>query len=147
MSSHKGIGAGKLPRSGNAGALPAGRLPGKAAEPSPLADVEYTGDTAQDQAAELTALQRGFRERREKQRLRQQQINDTTYWCSLTFQSRAQRNAFLAALGLDRMLEDDQHLDGVAVAKKLGIELPPAEAIFVTSRHDPALDALAQPLE
>ncbi len=88
----------------------------------PLADVEYTGDLAKDAAAELTALERGWRERRDQEQKRFIAATDTEYWFAVAFRTRAHKDAFLAAMELTRL--GDKYIDGHALARALGVTLP-----------------------
>ena len=91
-------------------------------EPDPLADVEYTGDLATDAEAELDALAKGFRERTKREDERFRLATDSEYWFVLCFKSREDKDAFLRAARL--MAIGDKYLDGYAVARQLGIEMP-----------------------
>lgn len=64
---------------------------------------------------------------------------DSEFWVCLVFQTRAQREAFVAALGERGMLpadvsKDDKYLSGTALAKQLNVTLPPGP----TWRPEPA---------
>ncbi|MBP2320475.1 hypothetical protein JOF56_000860 [Kibdelosporangium banguiense] len=91
-------------------------------EPDPLADVEYTGDLATDSAAELDAVQQGFRDRTKREDERFRLATDSEYWFVLCFKSREDKEAFLKAAGL--MAVGDKYLDGYAVARVLDIPMP-----------------------
>jgi hypothetical protein len=91
-------------------------------EPDPLAEVEYTGDLAADSAAELDAVQQGFRDRTKREDERFRLATDSEYWFVLCFKSREDKEAFLKAAGL--MAVGDKYLDGYAVAHVLGIVMP-----------------------
>jgi hypothetical protein len=91
-------------------------------EPDPLADVEYTGDLAADSSAELDALAQGFRDRTKREDERFRLATDSEYWFALCFKSREDKEAFLKAAGL--MAVGDKYLDGYAVARVLGIDMP-----------------------
>jgi hypothetical protein len=57
--------------------------PDREPEPDPMADVEYTGDLEEDSKRELTALQKGFRERARREQERFELATDSEYWiCS-----------------------------------------------------------------
>lgn len=90
-------------------------------EPDPLADVDYTGDLEADSAAELTALQQGFRDRAQRENDRFRLATDSEYWVAVCFKSREDKEAFLRAAGLAQI--GDKYLDGYAVARALGIEM------------------------
>ncbi len=107
----------------------AGRKAGKKAgfiakagqAPDPLAGVEYTGNVEKDAAAELSALEAAFRERRKDEDKRFKQATDSEFWFAACFPSRESKDAFLSAVGAARL--GDKYIDGVALAKILGIEL------------------------
>lgn len=103
--------------------------------PDPLADVDYPGDLAGDTAVELSALGKalkaasapapdenaaGFRDRQKQEQDRFKLATDTEYWVALCFRSRAEKDAFLASSGLDRL--GDKYLDGAVAAEILGVK-------------------------
>lgn len=92
---------------------------------------EQTGDAEVDSAADLSALQVGFRKRAKDEGKRFEQATDTEYWACLCFQTREQKEAFLKALNL--LTIGDKYLDGQEVAKVLGVELPGADVPYNTS--------------
>lgn len=94
-------------------------------EPDPLADVDYTGNLAEDSNAELDALAKGFRERTKREDDRFRLATDSEYWFCVCFKTREDKDAFLAAARL--MATGDKYLDGYAVARALDITLPTAE--------------------
>jgi len=75
--------------------------------------------------AELDALAKGFRERTKREDERFRLATDSEYWFAVCFKSRADKDAFLAAARL--MPVGDKYLDGYAVARTLGIEMPTNE--------------------
>lgn len=66
------------------------------------------------------------------QQLRQR-VTDSEYWCAVCFQSREQLMAFLKVL--DIPAKENKYVDGLVLAQKLGITLPPAEVRFRLSDH------------
>jgi hypothetical protein len=64
--------------------------------------------------------------------------NDSEYWFCMYFQSREQKDAFIAALGLDQ----NKYIDGAAAAAKMGIELPKRPAKYKVGRMDKKLTDL-----
>lgn len=90
-----------------------------------------TGDAEVDSKVELDAVQEGFRNRAKAEHERFALATDTEYWACLCFQSREQKEAFLAALNI--LQHGDKYLDGPAVAKELGIDLPAADVPYNTS--------------
>lgn len=75
-------------------------------------------------AEELDEIAAGFRRRMQREAERLDLVLDTDYWCCLCFQTYDQLVAFLQATGWRRIGE--RYLDGLAVARALGIELPPS---------------------
>lgn len=90
--------------------------------PDPLAGVEYTGGIEVDAARELVALEAGFKTRAKAEAARFALATDTEYWFAVCFRDRASKNAFLTAAGL--MEIGDKYLDGHAVARLLGVDMP-----------------------
>lgn len=87
--------------------------------PDPLADVDYTGNLATDAAAELTALEEGYRTRAKAEADRFRAATDSEYWVAVCFTSREDKEAFLRAANLTDI--GDKYLSGPAVAARLGI--------------------------
>ena len=99
-----------------------GFMSAKSSAPDPLADVEYTDNLEADAAAELNAMQKAFKERRGVEDQRFRQATDSEFWIAACFKTREHKEAFLAAVGAARL--GDKYIDGHALAKALGIELP-----------------------
>ncbi|MCK7676346.1 hypothetical protein [Corynebacterium pygosceleis] len=89
----------------------------------PLAGVEYTGNLGEDCATEFSALQSEFADRAKKERKRFQDATDSEFWFAVCFKTRDEKEAFLRALGVKPKLMGDKYLDGVQLAKLMGIEL------------------------
>lgn len=68
---------------------------------------------------------------------------DTEYWCCLCFDSREQKDAFLKAVGWVEIGGGDKHLDGVEIAKSMGVQLPDA-VVASPMRVDGKLADMAQ---
>jgi len=94
---------------------------GGAAPDDPLADVPVTGNVETDAAAELDALAQGFRQRRDQEEKRFRNATDSEYWFAVCFRTRADKDAFLAAVGAVARL-GDKYIDGYALAKQLGLD-------------------------
>lgn len=77
---------------------------------------------------ELNELQQGFRNRAKAEAERFDLVTDSEFWCCFCFQSRDQKEAFLAALKLLPL--GDKYIDGVRAAKELGIKLPSADVPY-----------------
>lgn len=89
-------------------------------EDNPLDDVEYPGDIVGDSAAELDALKAGFRERIAAENDRYRRATDVSYWSAVCFESVEQRDRFWDVIGIPDV---GQYVDGLELARKLGIEL------------------------
>jgi hypothetical protein len=99
--------------------------------PEYITPIDETGDPETDCAAELDAIQEGFRKRAKDEGNRFRLATDSEYWAAICFQTREQKEAFLAALGI--LVHGDKYLDGQIVADKLGITLPEADVPYNTS--------------
>lgn len=111
----------KTPKAGKPGKLPKlAKMPTRRSdpEPDPLAQVDYTGDLATDSAAELTALEAGYRDRAKNESHRFKQATDSEYWFATCFQDREERERFMTALGLDPATK---YISGQDLAQALGI--------------------------
>ncbi len=96
---------------------------------------EPSGNPEEDSAADLDALQQGFRSRSKAENDRFALATDSEYWACLCFQTREQKDRFLSAL---KILEfGDKYLDGRLVAERIGIELPEASVPY---KPEPRLD-------
>lgn len=99
--------------------------------PDPLAGVEYEGKIEPDAKRELSALEEAFKQRKLAEMKRFALNTDSEYWVAFCFPSREAKEAFLTAAGL--MADGDKYIDGVAAAKKLGIDVPKPDATFSTT--------------
>ncbi|WP_367429672.1 hypothetical protein [Snodgrassella alvi] len=93
-----------------------------------------TGQRADKESlAQLENLRQEFeRVSKMPQQLRQR-VTDSEYWCAVCFQTREQLMAFLKVL--DIPAKENKYVDGLVLAQKLGITLPPAEVRFRLSDH------------
>ena len=85
--------------------------------PDPLAGVEYSDNLSDDSAAELSALEQGYRERAKMEDARFVDATDSEYWFAVCFKTRAEKDTFLKQFGLLRL--GDKYLDGAKVASIL----------------------------
>lgn len=90
---------------------------------------QQTGNPEIDSKADLDEVQASFRERIKTENERFQNTTDSEYWFAMCFQTREQKNAFLRAMNL--FLIGDKYLDGVEVAKQLGIDIPEANIKYL----------------
>lgn len=93
---------------------------------------------------QLSELHRGFRDRAKAENQRFVAATDSEYWFAVCFQSRAQKEAFLKALGW--LAHGDKYLDGTSLADALSICLPSASVPFVPEKPDRLLSELAMEL-
>lgn len=90
---------------------------------------QQTGNPEVDSKADLDEVQASFRERIKTENSRFQNTTDSEYWFAMCFQSREQKDAFLRAMNL--FLIGDKYLNGVEVAKQLGIDIPEANIKYL----------------
>ena len=83
--------------------------------------VGATGNAEVDSQQELSAVLSGFKGRAQVENQRFLDATDSEYWFAVCFQTREQKEEFLEKLKL--MEIGDKYLDGMEVAKALGIEL------------------------
>ncbi len=87
-------------------------------------------------AEEVSEILDGFRARAEREDARHEDATDSEFWIALCFQTRAQKEEFLRKLGLFEM--GDKYLDGMEVARKLGVTLtspvPPMPTIRIDQK-------------
>lgn len=84
------------------------------------------GTLEADSAAELTELQKAFKDRAKEEARRLSLATDSEYWACLCFQSREQLEAFMKVTKWDNNGQD-KYIDGRKVARLMGIELPVVE--------------------
>lgn len=85
---------------------------------------EPTGDAELDSEKDLGELESGFRKRAADEGRRFALTTDSEYWGAICFQTRAQKEAFFAALGVLDLGLGARYFDGNAIAARLGIALP-----------------------
>lgn len=93
------------------------------AEDNPLENTKYTGYLDEDLGEELSELQKGFKERSQKERDRFKKATDSEFWFAVYFQSREEKDNFLKAMKLVKTMYGDRYIDGNKWAKAAGIEL------------------------
>lgn len=92
-------------------------------EASPLSALEYPGDVEGNATVELETVESFIKEQRQGERERWRLLTDPDFWCCLVFQSREQRDDFLARAGWADI--GPKYLNGLAVAHRLGIDIDP----------------------
>lgn len=65
-----------------------------------------------------------FAAKRARQASQMDDSNDYEFVLFVIFQNRDQVTAFLAGTGWERLVEDDEYIDGMALASHLGVTLP-----------------------
>ena len=96
-----------------------------------------TGNAEIDSAADLTELQSGFRKRALDESNRFASATDSEYWAVISFQTREQKEAFLTALKILHLGDNERYYDGVELAKAMGIKLPESN---IKHRSQPKID-------
>ena len=109
---------------------------------SPLAGVKYTGSVEADSQAEASEILKAFRERAKAEQERVKNATDSEHWCAICFQTREQKEQFLRALDLIEL--GDKYLDGLKVAKRLGVSLAKTTVSYKPGKVDPKLAKLAR---
>lgn len=79
-------------------------------------------DPVEEVEAKLAELPNAIRARASKEQDRRTEATDSRYWVAVCFQTREEKEEFLAKAGLADMGEDI-YLDGRETAERLGIEL------------------------
>lgn len=96
---------------------------GKSSTPDPLAEVKYTDDLEKDCKAELSALEKAYRGRAKAEEKRVVDATDSEHWFAVCFRDRAEKEAFLAAIGATVRLHGDKYLRGDDLAALIGLDL------------------------
>ena len=111
--------------------------------PNPLDTVDYSaGDPETNSQEEASALLDGFRERANREAERFTLATDSEFWFAIGFQSREQKEVFLAAM--QWLGYGDKYLNGCHIAEDSGIKLPQVKLADPTKKPvDRKLDALA----
>lgn len=89
----------------------------------PLADTPFTDNLEEDTKAQLTDIEKGYRQRMKIENERFLAATETAFYFCAVFDSNAQCDTFLQATGLDKG-QSDLFVDGRVLAKIMGIELP-----------------------
>jgi len=116
----------------------------------PTLAVESESSAANQTVAEelggaTSELLQGFKDRAAAEQQRLIEVTDSEYWVCMCFQTREQKDEFLAKLNLDAL--GDKYIDGMAVAKILGVTLESPVPGFRKTRHDHTFDELALEIE
>ena len=95
----------------------------------PTEGIDYDNLTNEQVAqAEVSEVLAAFKARAQEEQDRFTLVTDSEYWVGVCFQTREQKEAFLAAVKL--LQHGDKYIDGRLLAKRMGIELPPADVPY-----------------
>lgn len=92
---------------------------------------------------ELSELLKGFKSRADREDTRMIDATDSEYWICICFQTREQKEEFLDLLHLLDI--GDKYLDGMQVAKRLGLSLKSRIPDMPRLRIDTELESLTHP--
>lgn len=88
---------------------------------NPLANTPVTGNAELNSLAELSDIQKAFRARHKASREIMVLEHDSEFWFAVCFHSRAEKETFLRASGLDIL--GDKYLSGPRAAEILKLNL------------------------
>lgn len=115
-------------------------------EIDPLSDMEYTGNESVDGAAEVEAIVSNFQSRKMRALKDMVDIGDAQYYSVFWFRSKAHRDCFLRACGLDDMGKGT-FIDGEEACRRMGVDLGGvAEPQIPKNRMSRRCIELAEPL-
>jgi hypothetical protein len=97
-------------------------------------------EQAEKAVVQLTEHQQKAKTARKAEVARIKTITDSEFWVALCFESRAQKDTFLKAIGLFGY--GDKYLDGRLFAEAAGIELPKPAKSKMRTKGAKALDGL-----
>jgi hypothetical protein len=100
--------------------------------------VEFTGNAEEDGKLETEYVIGEFRKRMNREQARKDYTDDAEFFTVVVFQSKDQRDAFVDAIGGANIDDDNQFVDGIALAKTWKIELPDCDVTFRPPTIDPA---------
>lgn len=100
--------------------------------------VEYTGNAEEDGKIETDYILGEFRKRMNREQARKDYTSDAEFFCVVIFQSKEQRDAFVESIGGANIDDDNQYVDGMELAKRWNIDIPPCDVTFRPPSIDPA---------
>lgn len=108
----------------------------------PIGEIDYDNITNEQAATqEVSAVLAAFKLRAKNEQERFLLATDSEYWMGVCFQTRAQKEAFLA--GVNLLQHGDKYIDGELLAKRMGIALPAADVPYnVSARPDAKFAAM-----
>lgn len=112
----------------------------------PIGELDYESLTNEEVAVqETSAVLQAFIARSKAEQARFLLATDSEYWVGLCFQTREQKEHFLREAKL--LQAGDKYIDGALLAKRMGIELPPAAVPYnVSAKVDAKYAALVRDL-
>lgn len=110
-------------------------------DPEPMPGPE---EAEAEALAEVSEILTGFRGRAKREDQRFVDATDSEYWIAICFQTREQKEEFLHKAHLIDL--GDKYLDGMAVAKVMGIKLTSRIPSMPSLRLDRKLQTLARSL-
>lgn len=99
----------------------------------PIDQINFEAETK----AEISEVLKAFKQRAKDEAAAKEQNVSTEYWFAVYFANQDQRDAFLKAVKLLGLLED-QYIDGLTFAKALNVAIPQTEIKTPTSFRRPA---------
>jgi hypothetical protein len=113
---------------------------------APIGELDYESLTNEEVAVkETSAVLQAFIARSKAEQARFLLATDSEYWVGLCFQTREQKEHFLREAKL--LQAGDKYIDGALLAKRMGIELPPAQVPYnVSAKVDAKYAALVRDL-
>ena len=105
---------------------------GKAKEP----EAPTLEDLEKENGEDISEVLKGFRERAQQEAARFIEVTDSEFFVCVCFQTREQKEEFLQEVGLDLERDGDKYIDGMVLAKKLGITLKTKVPPIRTPRVD-----------
>lgn len=108
----------------------------------PIGPLDYDQLSNEEAATqEVSAVLAAFKQRAKNEQERFMLATDSEYWVGLCFQTRAQKEAFLA--GANLLQHGDKYIDGELLAKRMGIALPDADVPYnVSAKPDAKFAAM-----
>jgi hypothetical protein len=112
----------------------------------PIGELDYESLTNEEVAVkETSAVLQAFIARSKAEQARFLLATDSEYWVGLCFQTLEQKEHFLREAKLQQA--GDKYIDGALLAKRMGIELPPAQVPYnVSAKVDAKYAALVRDL-
>lgn len=110
----------------------------------PIGALDYENLSNEEVATkETSAVLQAFIARSKAEQARFLLATDSEYWVGLCFQTREQKEHFLRESKL--LQHGDKYLDGALLAKRMGIELPPANVPYnISAKVDAKYAALVK---